>query len=261
MRQFLLLGLALAWAGAPAVFAAEPVTPKPAINALFKVYKRDGSTLLAQAAVAAGGSTFGTVKLRQVDAIAAGNGRCAFNVKLDEVANVDRPGTVDRLYANDRLAAQMSGIELKAGVLRTVWTQPYLDSGVNNVRVVLDADGPSPSVGWVRVLVDGRCDALAAPEPPPAPKPPPVVPGSADWNRLYNAWGYSNYARRQLDGRGYGRYADVVALNRDLSAVVQARRVEAAAYAELMRRWAALADDAGFKAAMAAIVPPAPGRV
>ena len=108
----------------------------------------------------------------------------------------------------------------------------------------------------VKVVVDGHCEATTATsEPPPAPKPPPILPGSGDWNRLYTAWGSSNYARKQPDGKGYARYADVVKLNNDLGAVVKAGRVEAAAYAELMKRWDVLTADAGFKAAMAAIVP------
>jgi hypothetical protein len=87
-----------------------------------------------------------------------------------------------------------------------------------------------------------------------------VVPGSAEWNNLYNAWGYSNYAVTQLKGRNYARYADLVKLNADLTAAVNSKSVDKSAYESLIARWNGFANDAAFKQAMAAITPPAPGK-
>ncbi len=247
----LLTGLAAA-TQAP---AAEPVAQP---NALFRVFKADGSTLVGQAVIAAGGG-MATIHVRQADALVAANGRCAFNVKYDEVSPAALHGTTNRLYSNDTLVAQNTGIDLTPGVLRTIWTQPYLFAGANNVKVVLNADGAKPTVGWVRINVDGACQATP-PAPKPAPAPPPVLPGSGDWAQLYNAWGYSNYATTQLKGKGYARYADLVTVNAALKAAVDAKKAERAAYDALMARWNAIANDPVFKALMAAVVPPAPGQ-
>lgn len=241
-----------------AVAAQATDAPKPGVapqvNALFRVLKADGATVIGQAVIAASGSTaMTTINVRQADALVAANGHCAFNVKYDEVSSVALKGTVNRLYSNDTLVAQNTAIDLAAGVLRSVMTQPYLVPGTNNVKVVLNAESKTPSVGWVRINVDGTCKA---PETkPPVVTAPPVTPGSAQWNALYTAWGYSNYGTTQLKGKGYPHYDDLARLNADLTAVVNARRVEAAAYNTLMARWNTIANDPAFKALMAAIVP------
>jgi hypothetical protein len=245
---------------AAASLAQAGASPSPQASALFRVLKADGSTVIGQAVLTSGG-TMGTINVKQADALAAANGRCAFNVKYDEVAPVALKGTTNRLYSNDTLVAQNTAIDLQPSVLRTIWTQPYLYAGQNNVKVVLNADGASPTVGWVRVNVDGSCNAAApAPAPKPAPVPPPVMPGSAAWNTLYNAWGYSNYAVTQLKGKGYARYADLVSVNADLKSVVDAKKVAQADYDKLMARWNAIANDAAFKALMAKLPAPAPGQ-
>ena len=248
-----------------AAFSAHAAEPAAQVDALFRVLKADGATVLGQVLVTPGlGSTSG-LTIKQSDAIAAADGRCAFNVKYDEVASAALKDSTNRLYGNDTLIAQNTHIDLQARTLRTVWTQAYLFAGVNNVKVVLNADSPKPTVGWLRIVVDGSCGAPAkatapspvASQPAPAPTPAPVkfsVPGSGDWNKLYTAFGYSNYATTQLKGKGYARYADLVKLNADLSAVVAAQRVEPTAFAALMARWNGFANDAAFKAAMAAIV-------
>jgi len=262
---------------APPAPAAAPA-PAPQVNAMFRVLKADGSTVIGQALITPQGSTaMQTLNVRQVDAIAMANGRCAFNVKYDEISSAAADNTTNRLYSNDTLVAQNTGIALQAGVLRTIWTQPYLYAGTNNVKVVLNADSAHPVTEWVRVNVDGTCGAAPAPAPaasapapaptakPPAPAPVPapvrtISPGSGDWNNLYTAWGYSNYAVTQLKGKGYSGYDALVKVNADLGAVVAAGKVGADAYAALMARWNAIVNDAKFKAAMAALPKPTGGK-
>jgi hypothetical protein len=255
-----ILAALFAATAAHAGLAAEPAA---SINALFRVVKADGNTPVGQAVVIAGFTPQSVITVNQADALVAANGRCAFNVKYDEVSSAALTGTVNRLYSNDTLVAQNSAIDLQAKVARTVWTQPYLFAGVNNVKLVFNANSPKPVVGWVRVNVVGACNALPTalpPAPAPAPAAPPVLAGSADWNALYNAWGYSNYATAQLKTKNFARYAAVMELNAALSAAVRAGRIERAAYSALMARWAALANDAAFKAAMALVVPGPAGK-
>lgn len=226
--------------------AAEPA-PGTEINALMRVMKKDGSTLIAQAPVSRNLSFIPVIRLNAADALVAANGRCAFNVKLDQVSGHALSGSVDRLYSNDTLIAQPGGIHAEAGQLTTVWTQPYFFAGRNNLRVVLDADGATPVTGWVRVEVAGTCAA--------APVAVWVKPGSGDWNALYNAWGYSNYGTRQLKGKGLGFYDELASINAALTAAVKAGRIERPAWEALMNRWNALLANPDFVAAMKAIVP------
>lgn len=263
------------WSLLAAAAAAQAGTMTPQVNALFRVVKADGQTVIGQVMISAGGSAIGTINVKEADALAKANGRCAFNVKYDEVSTVAQTNTTNKLYSNDALVAQNTKIDLQPNVLRTIWTQPYLYAGQNNVKIVINADSAAPSVGWVRINVDGLCGGkpvtpapapapspapTPAPAPAPAPSPAPapapaIVPGSGEWNALYNAWGYSNYAATQLKDKGFARYSEVVKLNADLTAVVNAKRIEKAAYNDLMTRWNALANSADFKAAMAKVVP------
>jgi hypothetical protein len=144
---------------ASAAQAAEPV-PGTEINALLRVMKKDGSTLVAQAPVSRNLSAIPVIRLSAANALVAANGRCAFNLKIDQVSGHALSGSVDRLYSNDTLVAQPGGISAEAGKLTTVWTQPYFYAGSNNLRVVLDADGAAPVTGWVRVEVAGDCNAV-----------------------------------------------------------------------------------------------------
>ncbi len=259
-----LLSLAAAWP----VLAAGP---QP--TGMFRIVKPDGATVIKQAMLTTNPGVMGVISVDTKDAFFSAIGRCAFNVTYDEVSDTAATDTTNRLYANDKLIAQNTHIDLKPKVMRTIWTQPYLSPGQNNVKVVINADSASPGVAWVRVNVGGTCGATPtpaptpvvekkAPPPPPPPPPPPVKygPGSAQWNTLYTAWGYSNYAATQLKGRNYARYGEVSSLNAELSAVVKAGSVEQPAYNSLMERWNRLCADPAFKAAMAAITPPAPGR-
>lgn len=247
--------LAAALLTAVGATAAEPT---PQISALVRLLKADGKTVLAQAAVASGGTSMATLNVRAVDALVAANGRCAFNLRYDEVSNVALADTTNRFYANDTLVAQNTHIALKPGVLSQVTTQPYLYAGQNNVKIVLNADGANPVTGWVRINVDGTCTAAAAAAPTPAVVY--IQPGSGDWNALVNAWGYSNYGVTQLRTKGYARYADLVKLNADLTAAVNAKKIERGAYQALMARWAVFTADADFKRLMAAVVPGTGGK-
>jgi hypothetical protein len=237
----------------------KAVLSGPQVTGLFQVLKADGSTVIGQAVVSAGSVAIGEITLATADALVASKGRCAFNVRYNELSQLAATGTTNRLYDNDALVAQNTKIDLAANQLVTVRTQPYLVAGRNNVKLVINAESAAPSIGWVRIHVSGTCGAEA---PPPA-TPPAVVrygPGSAEWSTLYNAWGYSNYATTQLRTKGYARYADLATLNANLTTVVNARTVEKPSYEALLSRWNSFTSDAAFKAAMATVVPGTSGR-
>jgi hypothetical protein len=255
--------LALAVLAATPSFAADT----PHLTGLVRLVKTDGTTVLAQAApsivVGTSAPKIPEITVSDKDAFISVLGRCAFNLKYDEVSTAAASNTTNRIYANDTLIAQNTAISLTAGAVKTIWTQPYLKPGANNVKLVINAESATPNIGWVRVNVTGNCGAVQAPPPAasapaPAPTPAPVLiqPGSADWNALNTAWGYSNYAVTQLKGKGFAGYDTVVKLNARLSAAVAAKSITKPAYAELMTAWNALLANPAFKAAMAAITPP-----
>lgn len=258
---------------AQAGFAADPMAQ---LTGLVRIVKSDGKTVVAQAApmlVAPNGAASGKlpeITISEKDAFLSSLGRCAFNFQYDEVSATAVATSTNRIYSNDTLIAQNTQIALTPKVVKTVWTQPYLLAGANNVKVVINAESAAPSMGWVRINVTGTCGKpAAAPAPAPVVKPPapapapaPVVyiqPGSGDWNNLNTAWGYSNYAVTQLKGKGYAKYDDVVRLNAALTNAINAKKVTTGEYASLMAAWNVLQADAAFKAAMAAIVP-TPGK-
>jgi hypothetical protein len=244
--------------------AAPSTSGGPKVTGTFRIVKQDGNTVIQQAAVSDGSTGISTLTVAGSDAFISGSGHCAFNVKYDEISAVAANNTTNRLYSNDTLIAQNTKIDLQANLLKTIWTQPYLVPGMNNVRLVINADSAKPSTGWVRVNVTGSCGGVTATPTPPPPKteppkptPPPTPkygPGSAQWNSLYTAWGYSNYAVTQLKGKGYARYADLVKLNVELKAVMDANSVDLPTFNGLLLRWNAFLGDTAFKAAMAAIV-------
>ena len=259
-------------------FAAD--APTAQLTGFVRIVKSDGKTVVAQAAPLLVTSSMTTSKLPEItvsdkDAFMSALGRCAFNLQYDEVSATAVASSTNRLYGNDTLIAQNTQIALAPKVVKTIWTQPYLVAGANNVKIVVNAESGAPSTGWVRINVAGTCGkAAATPAPPPAPapvaapKPAPtpapapvayIQPGSGDWNNLNTAWGYSNYAVTQLKGKGYAKYDEVVRLNAALTAAINAKKISTADYATLMAAWNALNADAAFKAAMAAIVP-TPGR-
>jgi hypothetical protein len=267
--------------GKPASVAPAATTVKaaaitsPQVTGMFRIVKPDGSTLIAQAAVSAAGP-LNVINVATTDAFLTSGGKCAFNVKYDEYSPVAATNTTNRLYDNDALIAQNTKIDVLPNVVKTIWTQPYLVPGANNVKIVVNADSATPSVGWVRVNVSGTCGAAATPPvvsappvvappvvTPPAPKPPVVVyyaAGSAEWNNLFNAFGYSNYGVTQLKGKGYARYNELVKLNADITVVINAKKVDKDTYNALIARWNSFVNEKAFKDAMAAIVPGTPGK-
>lgn len=256
----------------------------PQVTGLFRIVKPDGNTVIQQAPIGTGSNVINVINVATTDAFLTSNGKCAFNVKYDEVSGVAATNTTNRLFSNDTLIAQNTKIDLSANVLKTIWTQPYLVPGQNNVRIVVNADSATPSVGWVRVNVSGTCGAAPATKPPtttptttpkteppkteppkvtppvtpPAPKPAPVpkfTAGSNEWTNLFNAFGYSNYGVTQLKGKNFARYSELVKLNADITVVVNAKVVDQPTYNALMSRWNSFVMDPAFQAAMKAITP------
>jgi hypothetical protein len=244
-------------------FAADAQTAQ--LTGLVRIVKSDGKTVVAQAAPLLVTANATTSKLPEItvsekDAFLSALGRCAFNFQYDEVSATAVASSTNRLYGNDALIAQNTQIALAPKVVKTIWTQPYLVAGTNNVKIVVNAESGAPSTGWVRINVTGSCGkASATPAPAPAPVVVYIQPGSGDWNNLNTAWGYSNYAVTQLKGKGYAKYDEVVRLNAALTAAINARKISSGDYATLMAAWNALTANAGFKAAMTAIVT-TPGR-
>lgn len=264
---------------APPKPASNPAATGPQVTGLFRIVKPDGATVIAQTAIGSGSNVINVINVATSDAFLTSGGKCAFNVKYDEVSGVAASATTNRLFSNDALIAQNTKIDLAPNSLKTIWTQPYLVPGQNNVKIVVNADSATPSVGWVRVNVSGTCGASQAPattpptttppktEPPKAepPKttppvvtPPPVVkfaPGTAEWNNLFNAFGYSNYGVTQLKGKNFARYSELVKLNADITAVVNTKVVDQPTFNALMSRWNSFVMDPAFQAAMKAITP------
>jgi hypothetical protein len=255
---------------APVTAVTPPISLGPQVADIFRIVKPDGATVIQQGSMTSNTASVATINVSEKDSFLIAGGMCAFNVKYDEISSAAATGTTNRLYSNDRLIAQNTKIDLVPGVIRSIWTQPYLTPGMNTVRVVVNADGAAPSTKWVRINVDGTCGAVVHPPvvttPPPAPPKPPVVttpppapvvtfkPGSAEWNNLNNAWGYSNYGTTQLKGKGYARYDELAKLNSYLTVVINAKSVERGAYNSLMTAWNTFVTDPAFKAAMVAAV-------
>jgi len=259
--------------------ASTPIATGPQVTGLFRIVKPDGATVIAQTPIGTGSSVINVINVATTDAFLTSGGKCAFNVKYDEVSGVAASNTANRLFSNDTLIAQNTRIDLAANLLKTIWTQPYLVPGQNNVKIVINADSATPSVGWVRVNVSGTCGATPSAPPkteppkteppkttppkaeppkttPPAPAPVPrFTPGSAEWKNLTNAFGYSNYGVTQLKGKNFARYSELVKLNADVTVVFHAKVVDQPTYNALMTRWNSFVMDPAFQAAMKAIVP------
>jgi len=263
-------------ASAPTVATPAPTATGPQAGPGFRIVKPDGSTVIQQATMGTSvADPASNLNVSDKDAFLTSGGKCAFNVTYDELSQLAVTGTTNRLYSNDALVAQNTKIDLQARVVKTVWTQPYLVPGVNNVRIVVNADGAAPSTKWVRVNVAGTCGAAAAkpaeppkpatPATPPAPPAPALpappkqevrfAPGSAEWNNLNTIWGYSNYATTQLKTSGYARYADLVKLNAAITTIINAKVVSQDTYNSTVTAWNTFVTDPKFKALMAAVVP------
>lgn len=271
--------VATAAVAAPAP-ASAAVVAGPQLGESFRIVKPDGATIIQQGKLGTNVLTGTAITVSDKDAFVAMKGKCAFNVKYDEMSATAAVGTTNRLYSNDTLIAQNTKIDLVPGVLKTIWTQPYLVAGVNNVRVVVNADGAMPSTKWIRITVTGTCGGAAAPVAAPAPAPapvakpaepvkpvvtapPPVVryaPGSAEWNKLNIMWGYSNYATTQLKSANYARYAELVKLNAAITTVINAKTVEQGAYNSLVASWNTFVTEEKFRALMSAVTTSTAGK-
>jgi len=248
-------------------------TTGPQVTGMLRIVKLDGTTVIAQTPIGSGSSVINVINVATSDAFLTNGGKCAFNVKYDEVSGLAATNTTNRLFSNDTLIAQNTKIDLVPNALKTIWTQPYLTPGQNNVKIVVNADSATPSVGWVRVNVSGACGAptTATTTPPPpkaeppkttlpapalAPAPvPKFSPGTTEWNNLTNAFGYSNYGVKGLKGKNYARYSELVKLNADVTAAFNAKVVDQPSYNALMSRWNSFVMDPVFQAAMKSIVP------
>lgn len=265
------LGAGVAPQAAPAAGVAGPQAGEA-----FRIVKPDGVSVIAHGTMGSNVLTGTAINVSDKDAFLVAGGKCAFNVKYDEVSATAAANTTNRLFSNDKLIAQNTKIELAANVLKTIWTQPYLTPGVNNVKVVVNAESAPPSTKWVRVNVAGTCGAPAAPapavkpaepvaaKPAPAPVAPPAPvrfgPGSGEWNNLTTMWGYSNYAVTQLKTANYPRYAELSRLNVALTAAINAKTVDQGSYNSLVTGWNTFVTEAQFKALMAAVVAGTPGK-
>jgi hypothetical protein len=131
----------------------------PQLGSYFRFVKPDGVTVITGGNMGVNVAAGDVIAISDKNAIAAGGGRCAFNVKYDEGSLVAFTNTTNRIFSNDVLIAQNTKIDLVPRVVKTIWTQPYFFAGVNNVRVVVNATGSVPSVRWIRVIVNGTCGA------------------------------------------------------------------------------------------------------
>lgn len=259
----------------------QPASTGPLAGDTLRFVKPDGNTVIQQGSLSAGTSGLATITLSDKDAFLTSNGKCAFNVRYDEMSRVAVTGTSNRLYSNDTLIAQNTKIDLQPNILKSIWTQPYLVAGTNNIRVVVNADSATPSTKWLRVNVTGTCGAAVPVTPPPTTKPteptkptqttppakppvqPPVVtftPGSTEWNNLNNIWGYSNYATTQLKGKGYARYTELSSLNAAVTSVINAKSVTQTTYNSLATTWNTFVTEPAFKSLMASTVPNTTGE-
>jgi hypothetical protein len=230
-----------------------PASSGPQLTGNIKIVRLDGMTVIQQGKFGSNVAVADTLTVAASDAFVTGNGRCAFNLRYEETSVAALSNSTNRIFSNDTLIAQNTAISLLPKTAKAVVTQPYLFAGLNNVKFVLDAEG-KPSTFWVRINVTGNCGGAA---------PTPVVvsfkPGSPEWNRLFVAFGYSNYAVTQLKTKGYVRYADLVKLNADIAAAYQSGSITANTLASLMSRWEAFTNEAAFKAAMTTVTPGTPG--
>ncbi len=270
MKSLTKLSLMTSLLIAAQAFAATSTGPQLTGN--IKIVRLDGQTVIQQGKFATSPTSMESINVAASDAFVTGNGRCAFNLRYEEISGTAVSNTTNRIFSNDTLIAQNTAISLVANTGKAVVTQPYLFAGANYVKFAINAEGKEPFTAWVKINVAGTCGSTAptppvitkpvTPKPPevtpPKPTTPPVMmfkPGSAEWNKLFTAFGYSNYGVTQLKTKAYARYADLVKLNADLTAVVDAKQVEQGRYTSLMARWESFAADAAFRAALSSTAP------
>jgi hypothetical protein len=111
----------------------------------------------------------GTVTLHAADAILASNGKCAFNIMYD-LANAGAApagGFANQLLAGTSIVSQQTIASLAKGKSMLVMTQAYLVPGVNNVRLLVDANhkvdesNETNNETKLTVIVDATCTATA----------------------------------------------------------------------------------------------------
>lgn len=119
----------------------------------------------------------GSVTLKAAEAInphpTPSNGRCAFNVEYyeKETNGVATPNFKNKLYSDADERAINGPFALAASELKSLVTQPYLDSGAHALKVVLDADGnvnetsETDNSGSIRYVLEGRCDSKPSTSP------------------------------------------------------------------------------------------------
>jgi hypothetical protein len=119
----------------------------------------------------------GSVKLTAAESInphpTPSNGQCAFNVEYyeKETNGVATPPFKNKLYSDANERAINGPFALAASELKSLVTQPYLDSGAHGLKVVLDADGnvnetsETDNSGSIRYVLEGRCDSKPSTAP------------------------------------------------------------------------------------------------
>ncbi len=117
----------------------------------------------------------GTVKLSAAEAInphpTPSNGQCGFNVEYweKETNGVATPPFKNKLYSDGNERAINGPFPLAASEVKSIQTQPYLDSGSHGFKVVLDADGNVNETNEVdnsasiQYFLEGRCDSKTFP--------------------------------------------------------------------------------------------------
>ena len=119
----------------------------------------------------------GSVKLTAAESInphpTPSNGQCAFNVEYyeKETNGVATGNFKNKLYSDANERAINGPFALTASELKSIVTQPYLDSGAHGFKVVLDADGnvnetsEADNSGSIRYHLEGRCDSKPGTSP------------------------------------------------------------------------------------------------
>ena len=141
--------------------AAPAPTPAP-------VAKPD---LAAGKSVTIGGKTAAwgsTISLKTADTFLQSNGKCAVNIAY-EIANTGNanagPSFINRIYDNNVLISQQSGLSVDASKTKIVNTQAYIVPGMNQLRFVIDAENAiaesneTNNVAEVKVTLDSSCGA------------------------------------------------------------------------------------------------------
>jgi len=107
------------------------------------------------------------------------NGQCAFNVEYyeKETNGVATPPFKNKIYSDLSERAINGPSALAASEVRSVITQPYLDSGAHGLKLVLDADGDVSETNEgdntfsIRYVLEGKCESQPTrPQPAGVPK-------------------------------------------------------------------------------------------